>query len=75
MLLTLATEKKLLPSSVINQVAKARAAEQEEQQGFRPGRKQMKELKEQASPTNCCRAPSASSPPPGSGLIRSTAGW
>jgi recombination associated protein RdgC len=49
LLLTLATEKKLLPSSVINQVAKARAAEQEEQQGFRPGRKQMKELKEQAA--------------------------
>ena len=49
MLLTLATEKKLLPSSVINQVAKARAAEVEEQQGFRPGRKQMKEIKEQAA--------------------------
>jgi recombination associated protein RdgC len=45
MLLSLATEKKLLPSSVINQVAKARAVEMEEQQGFRPGRKQMKELK------------------------------
>lgn len=46
MLLQLATEKKLLPSTVINQVTKARAAEIEEQQGFAPGRKQMKELKE-----------------------------
>jgi recombination associated protein RdgC len=46
MLLQLATEKKLLPSTVINQVTKARAAELEEQQGFAPGRKQMKELKE-----------------------------
>lgn len=49
MLLALATEKKLLPSSVINQVAKARAVEQEEQQGFKPGRKQMKEIKEQVA--------------------------
>jgi recombination associated protein RdgC len=49
MLLQLGTEKKLLPSSVINQVAKAKAAELEEQQGFKPGRKQMKELKEQVA--------------------------
>ena len=49
MLLSLATEKKLLPSSVISQVAKVRAAEQEEQKGFKPGRKQMKELKEQVA--------------------------
>jgi recombination associated protein RdgC len=34
-LLLLDTEKKLLPSTVINQVTKARAAELEEQQGFR----------------------------------------
>ncbi|AVA38372.1 recombination-associated protein RdgC (plasmid) [Cupriavidus metallidurans] len=47
MLLTLRTEKKLLPASVVNQVTKARAAEVEEQQGFKPGRKQLKELKEQ----------------------------
>lgn len=46
MLLMLATEKKLLPTSVINQVAKAKAADIEEQQGFKPGRKQMKEIKE-----------------------------
>ncbi|WP_338768289.1 recombination-associated protein RdgC [Massilia sp. METH4] len=46
MLLLLGTEKKLLPSTVVNQVAKARAAEMEEQQGFPPGKKAMKELKE-----------------------------
>ena len=49
LLLQLSTEKKLLPSSVINQVTKARAAELEEQQGFPPGRKQTKELKEQVT--------------------------
>ena len=45
-LLKFATEKKLLPSSVVNQVTKARAAELEEQQGFAPGRKALKDLKE-----------------------------
>jgi recombination associated protein RdgC len=49
MLILLGTEKKLLPSSVINQVTKARAVELEEQQGFAPGRKQMRELKEQVA--------------------------
>ena len=48
-LLRLQTEKKILPSSVINQVTKERAAELEEQQGFPPGRKQTKELKEQVT--------------------------
>lgn len=48
-LIALATEKKLLPSSVINQVTKARAAELEEQQGFAPGRKAMKDLKERVT--------------------------
>jgi recombination associated protein RdgC len=45
-LLLLSTEKKLLPTTIINQVAKAKAAELEEQQGFAPGRKAMKDLKE-----------------------------
>ena len=45
-LLSLRSEKKLLPASVVNQVAKARAQEIEEQQGFKPGRKQMREIKE-----------------------------
>lgn len=46
MLIMLGAEKKLLPASVINQAAKARAAEMEEAQGFAPGKKAMKELKE-----------------------------
>jgi recombination associated protein RdgC len=49
LLLLLSNEKKLLPSSVINQVTKARAAELEEQQGFAPGRKAMKDLKERVT--------------------------
>lgn len=49
MLIMLGTEKKLLPASVINQVCKAKATELEEQQGFKPGRKQMRELKEQVT--------------------------
>lgn len=48
-LLKLVTEKKLLPASVINQVAKAKAAEMEEAQGFAPGKKAMKELKERVA--------------------------
>lgn len=47
LLLQLTTEKKLLPASVVNQVSKARALEMEEQQGFKPGRKLLKEIKEQ----------------------------
>jgi recombination associated protein RdgC len=49
MLLVLGSEKKLLPASVINQVAKAKAAEMEEAQGFAPGKKAMKELKERVA--------------------------
>ncbi|MDP9109071.1 MAG: recombination-associated protein RdgC [Pseudomonadota bacterium] len=56
MLIALGTEKKLLPASVINQVAKARALELEEQQGFKPGRKQMKEIKEEVTDTLLPRA-------------------
>ncbi|MGA4046429.1 recombination-associated protein RdgC [Ralstonia nicotianae] len=47
MLLVFRAEKKLLPASVVNQVTKARALEVEEQQGFKLGRKQLRELKEQ----------------------------
>ncbi len=46
MLISLGIEKKLLPTTIINQFARARAAEFEEQQGYKPGRKQMKEIKE-----------------------------
>lgn len=49
MLLTMRAEKKLLPGTVVNQVTRARAAEIEEQQGYKPGRKQLKELKEQVT--------------------------
>lgn len=47
--LTLRAEKKLLPATVVNQFAKARAQEIEEQQGYKPGRKQMKEIKERVT--------------------------
>ncbi|MGO3891386.1 MAG: recombination-associated protein RdgC [Paenalcaligenes sp.] len=46
MLLCLRSEKKLLPSSVINQVARDKARELEAEQGYKPGRKQMQEIKE-----------------------------
>jgi len=46
LLICLGAEKKLLPASVINTICKARAQEMEEQQGYKPGRKQMKQLKE-----------------------------
>jgi len=49
LLIALQTEKKLLPGSVITQVAKAKAAELEEQQGYPVGRKAMKELKERVA--------------------------
>lgn len=42
---SLCLEEKILPSSVVDQVVKERAEEIEEQQGFRPGRKQIKEIK------------------------------
>lgn len=46
-LLSLRVEKKLLPASVVNQHVKEKCLEVEEQQGYRPGRKQTKEIKEQ----------------------------
>jgi len=48
-LLSLRTETKLLPPFVIQQFTKARAKEIEEQQGYRPGRKQMREIKEEVT--------------------------
>ena len=66
MLFALGTEKKLLPASVINQVAKAKAIEIEEQQGFKPGRKQMREIKEEVTDTLLPRAFS---------INRSTRAW
>lgn len=46
MLICLGVEKKLLPASVVSQFARLRAAEMEEQLGYRPSRKQLKEIKE-----------------------------
>ena len=48
-LLKLTSERKVLPAAVINQAAKARAAEIEEAQGFAPGKKAMKELRERVA--------------------------
>jgi recombination associated protein RdgC len=45
----LVTEKKLLPPKAVNQRAEAMADELEERQGFRPGKKAMKELRERAA--------------------------
>jgi len=47
MLIMFSAEKKLLPSSIVNQVAKEKVLQMEEQQGFKPGKKQVKEIKEQ----------------------------
>lgn len=46
LLLCAKAEKKLLPTTVINQIARVRAKDKEEEQGYKVGRKQMKELKE-----------------------------
>jgi recombination associated protein RdgC len=46
MLVTLRHEKKLLPAKVITQFVRQRAEKIEEEEGFKPGRKRMKELKE-----------------------------
>ena len=48
MLIALGTEKKLLPASVVSQLTKVRAQEMEVFQGYAPGRKQMKEVREAA---------------------------
>ena len=47
-LIALTVEQKLLPASVVNEEAAAKAELVEAQQGYKPGRKQMKELKELA---------------------------
>ncbi|MBS0354032.1 MAG: recombination-associated protein RdgC [Proteobacteria bacterium] len=45
-LIALTVEQKLLPASVVNEEAAAKAELVEAEQGYKPGRKQMKELKE-----------------------------
>lgn len=48
-LLALAVEQRLLPSSVVNEEVKERAEAMERQQGYAPGRKQLKELRERVT--------------------------
>jgi recombination associated protein RdgC len=45
-ILALQTEEKILPASVISRKTSERAAEIEKQQGYKPGRKAMRELKD-----------------------------
>lgn len=47
LLLKLRIEKKLLPATVVNQFVARRAQDIEDEQGWRPGRRQLKEIKEQ----------------------------
>jgi recombination associated protein RdgC len=49
LLVTLGVQQRLLPASVIRQAAKERAAELERQQGFPPGRKQLRDLRERVA--------------------------
>lgn len=46
LLVALGVEKKLLPSAVINQYAKERIATIEQHQGYKPGKKQVRDIKE-----------------------------
>lgn len=48
-LITLRIEKKLLPSSVVKQVAQERVEDIEEQEGRRVGRKELREIKERVA--------------------------
>ena len=48
-LIALATEQRILPASVINDELKERIEAVEEQQGYSPGRKQRREMKEQVA--------------------------
>ncbi len=49
LLISLGTEQKLLPSSVLNEAAKERAAEFEKLKGFKPGRKILRDIKDQVA--------------------------
>lgn len=48
-LIALTVEQRLLPSSVVNDAVKERAEAMEAQQGYAPGRKQLKELRERVT--------------------------
>lgn len=49
LLIALGIEQRLLPAAVINEAAKHKAAELEQAQGFAPGRKQMRDIKDQVA--------------------------
>jgi recombination associated protein RdgC len=49
LLIALGVEQKLLPGAVVRQAADARAAEYERLKGFKPGRKMMREVREQVT--------------------------
>jgi recombination associated protein RdgC len=61
LLVTLRQEKKLLPARVVAQFARQRAEQVEAAEGFKPGRKRMKEIKEQVRDELLPRAFSLSS--------------
>lgn len=48
-LVALGTEQKLLPAAVVNQQVKDEAAKLEKSQGYKPGRKQLRDLKDKVS--------------------------
>jgi recombination associated protein RdgC len=56
LLFALGIEQKLLPAAVVNQAARDEAAKLEEKQGFKPGRKQMRDIKEEVTATLLPRA-------------------
>lgn len=47
LMIALGTEEKLLPATVVNQEAKEKAREFEAQRGYKPGRKQMRDIKDE----------------------------
>ncbi|TAJ50932.1 MAG: recombination-associated protein RdgC [Nevskiaceae bacterium] len=49
LLIAMGSEQKILPASVVNQEALERAAELEQKQGYKPGRKQLRDLKERVT--------------------------
>ncbi len=46
LLIAFGMEKKLLPATIVNQYAKDRAAVMEQHQGYKPGKKQIRDIKE-----------------------------
>lgn len=49
LLIALGTEQKLLPAAVVNQAVRERAVKLEAKQGYKPGRKQLRDLKDEVS--------------------------